>query len=69
MYQFYKNPTASFNFVADQDEATKKITLNGINSTVTSADTICDGVASLMAIGGNRPYFYDANRTAKETVV
>lgn len=66
-YQFAKKPTATFQFKTDTD-STDKTKLAGINSTLGSAATICDGVSSLMAIGGNTSTYIDAIRTATETV-
>lgn len=67
-YQFSKKPTATFQFLDSSLTITDKTKLAGINATLGSAAVICDGVASLMAIGGNEPYFNDAVRTAEETV-
>ena len=66
-YVFKKEPTAQFQFYTTQgsDDKTK---LDGINSTLTSADTICDGIASLMAIGSNQPVFINGIRTVNENV-
>lgn len=66
-YQFNKKPTASFQFTTNTD-STDKTKLAGINATLGSAAIICDGVASLMAIGGNSSFYIDAVRTATETV-
>lgn len=66
-YQFNKKPTASFQFTTNSD-STDKTRLAGINATIGSAATICDGVSSLMAIGGNSSVYVDAVRTATETV-
>ena len=66
-YQFNKKPTAKFQFTTSND-TTDKTTLAGINATLGSAETICDGVASLMAIGGNSSVYINAVRTATETV-
>lgn len=67
-YKFDKEKTAKFKFHPWQGTSTEYLTLNGINASVTSADTICDGVSSLMAISGNTPAFYSATRTGVETV-
>ncbi len=66
-YQFNKKPTASFQFTTNTD-TTDKTNLAGINATLGSAAIICDGVSSLMAIGGNSSVYVNAVRTAKETV-
>lgn len=66
-YQFRKKPTATFQFTTSND-TTDKTRLAGINATIGSAATICDGVSSLMAIGGNSSVYTDAIRTATETV-
>lgn len=66
-YQFNKKPTASFQFTTNTD-STDKTKLAGINATLGSAAIICDGVTSLMAIGGNSSFYIDAVRTATETV-
>lgn len=66
-YQFNKKPTATFQFKTNTD-TTDKTKLAGINATLGSAAIICDGVSSLMAIGGNSTTYIDAVRTATETV-
>lgn len=66
-YTFNKQKTSKFKFRPRQENS-DTLTLNGINATLQSADTICDGISSLMAIGGNDPAFTDATRTAVETV-
>lgn len=66
-YQFNKKPTASFQFTTNA-ESTDKTKLAGINATIGSAAIICDGVSSLMAIGGNSSTYIDAIRTTTETV-
>lgn len=67
-YQFNKKPTATFQFTTDTTDAADKTKLAGINATLGSAAIICDGVSSLMAIGGNSSYYINAVRTATETV-
>lgn len=67
-YQFSKKPVGTFRFITTDTKPTEKITLSGINATLTSAEIICDGTASLMAIGANYPEFEGAERTAQETV-
>lgn len=66
-YEFSKKKTATFKFYTNRD-ASATTTFAGINATLTSAETICNGVNSLMAIGGNNPEYEDAIRTAQETV-
>ena len=66
-YQFNKDKTAKFKFRPMQTSS-DTITLDGINASLPSADTICDGVSSLMAIGGNEPVYETAIRTSTETV-
>lgn len=66
-YQFSKKPVAGFKFLTNSG-GTDTTTLAGINASLSSADTICDGIASLMAIGGNYPDFDQAVRTSQETV-
>lgn len=66
-YQFNKKPTASFQFTTNTD-STDKTKLAGINATLGSAAIICDGVSSIMAIGGNSSIYIDAVRSAIETV-
>lgn len=44
-------------------------TLDGINPTLASADSVCAGIDSLMAIGFNTPYYdAEAKRTVTQTV-
>ena len=66
-YQFLKDPAAKVQFNTDVN-STNKTTLAGINASLSSADTICDGLASLMAIGGNSAYFADGIRTSTEQI-
>lgn len=66
-YQFNKKPTASFQFTTNTD-STDKTKLAGINATLGSAAIICDGVSSIMAIGGNSSIYIAAVRSAIETV-
>ena len=67
-YTFETKANAKFRFVTNQNSS-EQTTLDGINATLSSADTICDGVSSLMAIGNNTPY-YDgkAYRTVTDNV-
>lgn len=67
-YQFSRNKTATFRFHPYAGTSTEYLNLTGVNASVTSADTICNGVSSLMAIGGNNPVYDGAVRTSKETV-
>ena len=66
-YNFKKDATAKFKFRTNQ-LSDDTLTLNGINASLSSADTICDGISSLMAIGLNEPVYTNAVRTATETV-
>lgn len=66
-YVFEKDKTAKFKFRPKQ-LSSDTLTLNGINASLPSASTICDGISSLMAIGGNAPVFLQATRTTNETV-
>ena len=67
-YQFNKKPTATFQFRTNPNTITDTTKLSGINATLGSAAIICDGVSSLMAIGGNSSAYINAVRTATETV-
>lgn len=68
-YFFEIEPTAKMKFVANQGSS-DTITLNGINASLSSADSICAGLDSLMAIGLNKPYYDDvATRTVTQTVL
>lgn len=64
---FNKDKTSKFKFrpLQTSDET---LTLDGINASLDSADTICNGISSLMAIGGNNPVYISATRTSTETV-
>lgn len=68
-YAFQKDKISKFQFKPNANEST--MTIDGINSSVTSATTICDGVTSLMAIGSNQPYYDDgqSKRTVNEYVI
>lgn len=66
-YVFERKRTASFNFYTNELTG-DKTTLQGINATLASAQTICDGVSSLMAIGANSPRFENGVRTVKDNV-
>ena len=68
MYVFEKQPTATFKFTTNSGDPLKSTQFSGINASLSTAEPICQGVASLMAIGGNEPGFDDAIRTSKETV-
>ena len=66
---FETDRLAKFAFVTDQDTPSKKMTLNGINATLGSADSICAGVTALLTIGGNTPYYDgEAKRTVTQVV-
>jgi len=68
-YEFNQEKASKFQFKPNLGENT--MTINGINSSIASAATICDGVNSLMAIGSNTPYYDDglARRTVNQYVV
>lgn len=59
---------ASASFKVQPEGTSKQITLKGINSTVQSASVICDGVASLLAIGGITGVYEGAARVVTEDV-
>lgn len=66
--QFEQKPNAKFKFMTNTD-ATDTTTLDGINASLSSATTICEGVSSLMAIGNNVPAFNGvATRTVTQNV-
>lgn len=67
-YTFKRDKTAKFKFHPWAGTSTEYLTLNGINASLSSADTICDGISSLMAIGDYTPTFINATRTGTETV-
>lgn len=66
-YVFERKPTASFKFKTNQ-HSSEQTTLQGINATVESAAMICNAVDSLMAIGGNTPYYVEGTRTVNDVV-
>lgn len=66
-YVFETQKAAKFQFSANAGE--NQMSLAGINATVSSADTICDGIDSLMSIGSNQPvYATEAKRTVIQVV-
>lgn len=67
-YAFQRKPTAKMKFRTDVN-SNDNTTLQGINSSLTSATTICDGINSLMAIGGNAPSYVNGERTGIDIVV
>lgn len=67
-YQFQRDKTAKFKFHPWSGTSTEYTTLTGINASLSSADTICDGVSSLMAVVLTTPVFTNATRTSSETV-
>jgi len=67
-YQFNRKPISTFLFYNSESTVTDTTKFAGINATVQSADVICDGVSSLMAIGGNSAFFVGAKRASEETV-
>lgn len=65
---FEKEKIAKFQFLTNHNSS-EKTTLDGINASLSSAEIICNGVDSLMAIGGNTPYYDgEAKRTVVENV-
>ena len=62
------NTQDSATFKVPTSENNKSTSLPGVNATITSADTICDGVASLMSIASLKGEFELAERTVKESV-
>lgn len=68
-YAFQKKHTATFDVpVEGAAEASKSLKLQGISATETSAQTICNGIDSLFAIGGLTADFTNGLRTVKENV-
>jgi len=65
-YTFNTQDSATFKVPPTEDSST--LSLSGINATLTSADTICDGVASLMSVASLTGAFDLAQRTVKEDV-
>lgn len=65
-YTFTTQDNATFK--VPTSENSKSNSLPGVNATITSADTICDGVASLMSIASLTGEFELAERTVKESV-
>lgn len=64
---FETDKTAKYRFQTTED-GSDKTTLTGINPTLASAESICAGVDSLMAIGLNTPYHIDGTRTVTQIV-
>lgn len=64
--QFVNDPAASFKFQQEGDA--KFLTLKGINSTEQSAQVICNGMASLLAIAGIVGVYQNASRVVTENV-
>lgn len=65
-YEFNTQNQATFR--VPPREASSTLSISGINATITSADTICDGVASLMSVASLTGSFDLAQRTVKEDV-
>ena len=63
---FEEQDKASFKVTTLEDGA--DVTINGVNSTVASAQTICDGVASLLACASLTGIYDGAIRTVKQDV-
>lgn len=65
-YQFTNEASASFK--VQEQESGKYTTLKGINANQASAQVICNGVASLLAIGGIFGVYENASRVVTENV-
>lgn len=65
-YVFNTQHQASFKVPTSENN--KTTSLPGINATISSADVICDGVASLMSVASLSGEFALAERTVKESV-
>lgn len=65
-YVFNTQNNATFRTPASEKEGT--LSIPGVNATLTSADTICDGIASLMSVASLTGEFALAERTVKESV-
>ena len=66
-YAFESNRSATFKVPPSENAKTPN--LPGINATITSADVICDGVASLLSVASLTGEFELAERTVKESVI
>lgn len=68
-YQFSTRNTATFAVPATGAyETSKTLQLSGISAKETDAQVICNGIASLFAIGGLTADFVNGLRTVKENV-
>lgn len=68
-YVFNTQHTATFEVPVSGAAATSKtLKLSGINATETSANSICNGISSLLAIGGITAELANGVRTVKENV-
>lgn len=65
-FQFVNEAAASFKVQKQNDG--KYLTLKGINSEEASAQTICNGVAALLAIAGIVGFYPNASRVVTENV-
>lgn len=65
-FQFTTDPTASFKVQKGNDG--KYLTLKGISPTETNAQTICNGMASLLAVAGLYGVYENASRVVTENV-
>lgn len=65
-YQFENNETA--NFKVQPQGKSSYLTIRGINSNETSAEVICEGIASLLAIGQISGVYENASRVVTENV-
>ena len=68
-YQFQNQTVAKFNLGGDLDQNT--ISLNGVNGSLSSADTVVNGVKGLLWICGEEDgYTYTSGvRTVKQNVI
>ena len=65
-YVFNTQNNATFRMPTTENS--KTMSVPGINATISSADVICDGVASLMSVASLSGEFALAERTVKENV-
>lgn len=65
-WEFSSQDTASFKVKNQNNEF---MTLKGISGTESNANTICNGVASLLAVASITGYYEGAIRTVNEDVV
>ncbi len=63
---FEEQDKATFKLTTQEDGA--DVTISGVNSTLASAQTICDGVASLLACASLTGIYDTGVRTVKQDV-